>query len=323
MMIAAACIVSALTHELDTLREMQAAFRRRQAITTFEVQWNAELTVIENHDAVRADRCPRVITCPPQSFAVQGDCVCYRGFRDPFYEKVGSELTDYICYFNGQDSITCRITPAPGRERVAEVHQKNAFDDRQNLTFAPLWMHFCTNHHMGIPLRADQLTLLPEGENINGVPCRVLTGQRRRQTFRIFVAPDLDFAIVRYIEMSEGGILRAYQVDTQYKTLEGHKVPLAWHAQWYSGGMIRQSLKASVQQVALDRKPDRDHLRPTFPTGTKVHDISEGIIYQVADDGSYQLQRRTVRSSRIVRPRPANFRHVNLLPLGIIPDVPN
>jgi len=322
MMIAAVCIVSALTQELETLQEIDAAFQRRQS-SCFEVRWDAQLTVIENPEAIREERRRTVFRCPPQSLAVEGECIRYQGFRDPFYEKVGSELTDYVSYFDGQDSIVCRITADRERRRIAELRQKKAFEDSQNFTFGPLWMHFCTDHHTGIRLRSDQLKLLPEWETVNGTRCRILTGERHQHPFRIFVAPKLEYAVVRFVEFSTGGVLRSHQVDTQFQTAAGRIVPLSWHAQWFSGGMIHQTLKATVQRVTLDREPDRNHLRPAFPPGTQVQDIAEGIIYHVADDGSYQVERRMVRSAVPPIRRMGGFVLPDGWKPGVIIDIPN
>lgn len=321
MKIAAVCIVSALTHELQTLQEMDAAFQERQSIGSFEVHWDAQLTVIENPEAIPAERRHAVFECPPQSFAVEGDCVRYRGFRDPFYEKVGSELTDYVSYFDGQNSLICRIT---GRERrqIAELRKRKTFDDSQNFTFGPVWMHFCTDHHVGIRLRSDQLKLLPEWETVNGTRCRILTGARNQYPFRVFVAPERDYAIVRFVEYSPGSDLRSYQVDTQFQTIAGRIVPAGWHAQWFSGGMIHQTLKATVQRMTLNREPDQNHLRPTLSPGTQVQDIPEGIIYHVADDGSYEVERRMRRSVPPPMRRIRGFVLPNPLPPGAILDVP-
>lgn len=293
MMISLACLVAALTPQLEVVRDTSAAIQRRQAIPAVEIHWDAHLTVIGNPDAVRDSRQPVEYQCPPQTFAVANGCVRYRGFRDPFYQLVQGELTEFASYFDGRDSVTYRLAKDPPGMKWGEIRQQTQFTDSQNLTFGPLWLHFGTDDLVGVRLQPEHLTLLPDEDTVDGHFCRVFAGQRGRNAFRIFVAPELDFSIVRYMEMSGGGGLCAYEVDTKFKHEDGRVVPSSWSAKWYSRlGFLRQSLNASVQRVTFGPKDDDDHLRLRFPEGTTVVDHSEGIVYQVNSDGSYQLKSR-------------------------------
>jgi hypothetical protein len=205
------------------------------------------------------------------------------------YHRIGNEkISSVLCF---KDGILSGYHDQPFISNKSRPYGSIMKNDRFSQANLPVLLPVFWSLRMDEPtfktLLSDQATLEARRGNIDGTECLVVTDRKGRGTEEYWIAPSLDFNILRRIY--RGGSTTE-QTDVSYQRHgELDWYPASWRTSHVIGRRLMGEWRAAVDEYQINPELTDADFDVAFPPGILLYNEVEGKSYITRENGEKRL----------------------------------